>query len=179
MPLRQKLIVCAMFLLGVFVVIAGALRLWGIQEALTLDYNHTCMILKPSLYHGANEAVDKRAPAFYWSGVEAGTGVTSACLPTLRPIFSSARPRRIISTIREIGTPSGTKNMDSKSCLKHQYSHKKAAPALEEPQFDEFALVLDDLSTDESYHAHAEGLTSGGPDYPVHEMLPQSTSPRE
>jgi hypothetical protein len=75
MPLKQRLAVAGMFLLGAIVIGASLARLIVFiqvgQELQTQFHNIT--------YH--------TTPVFSWSIVEASLSVISACLPTLRPIF--------------------------------------------------------------------------------------------
>ena len=42
----------------------------------------------------ANRArTDTYAPTYYWSAIEAGTGIVGACLPTLGPLFRDHGPQ--------------------------------------------------------------------------------------
>ncbi|KAL8904744.1 MAG: hypothetical protein Q9207_003075 [Kuettlingeria erythrocarpa] len=88
MPLRRKLSICAIFLLGGFVVAAGIVRFAYLLQATknissNLDYTYS------------------RAPAIYWTAVEGCIGVVSACLPTLRPIFNKRTTESLIQSIRD------------------------------------------------------------------------------
>ncbi|MCJ1313247.1 hypothetical protein MMC25_006924 [Agyrium rufum] len=75
MPLRRKLAVCGILLLGGFVVAVGVIRfmygVYAIQDN-TPDFDFT---------------YDDVA-LFCWATVETCVGVISACLPTFRPLFS-------------------------------------------------------------------------------------------
>ncbi|MCJ1263338.1 hypothetical protein MMC22_003208 [Lobaria immixta] len=80
LPKRQKLILCAIFLLGSFVCVAGILRV-------ALIYNGDGISAPISQYR-----------IVVWSTVELGVGILCACLPTYRPLlrqisalYSSAR----------------------------------------------------------------------------------------
>ncbi|KAI4202283.1 MAG: hypothetical protein LQ350_002667 [Teloschistes chrysophthalmus] len=73
---RQKTEISGMFLLGLFVCVAGILRV--------LAYHPTQ--LADSTYSGVGSMT--------WSIVEQGIGVVCACLPTLRPLMGSISPSR-------------------------------------------------------------------------------------
>jgi len=81
--IRRKLLVCGIFLLGGFVVLAGILRYVYILDAASshssaLDYTYT------------------EAPALYWGAIETCVGVICACLPTLRPLFAGFSSESLI-----------------------------------------------------------------------------------
>jgi hypothetical protein len=95
MPARQKITVCGIFLLGGFVVVSGILRVIAMFDAMIPDPDRTYA----------------RAPAFYWATIETGTGIVSACLPTMRPLVSRSGPESMIRSVqrRVMGSFSRTK----------------------------------------------------------------------
>lgn len=38
--------------------------------------------------------IDNYAPTYYWSAIEAGTGIVGACLPTMGPLFKDRRTNK-------------------------------------------------------------------------------------
>ncbi|KAI4178411.1 MAG: hypothetical protein LQ346_007459 [Caloplaca aetnensis] len=109
MPLRRKLSICAIFLLGGFVVAAGIVRFAYLLQATrniasNLDYTYS------------------RAPAIYWTAVEGCIGVVSACLPTLRPIFNQRTTENLIQSIRDRIAP-GSIRKRSQNTLSSGPSH--------------------------------------------------------
>jgi hypothetical protein len=80
MPVRQKVLVSGIFLLGGFVCLSGIFRVIAMFDAMNFNPDRTYV----------------RAPAFYWATIETGIGIVSACLPTLRPLFSKSGPESIV-----------------------------------------------------------------------------------
>ncbi|KAH8588161.1 hypothetical protein B0O99DRAFT_747042 [Bisporella sp. PMI_857] len=108
MPIRQKVTVCGIFLLGGFVVLSGVVRIIAMFNA-----------LKPN-----PDRSYERAPAFYWATIETGVGIVSACLPTMRPLLSRSGPESIIRSVqRKIqSTLSRTKLVPEDYTLQHRPS---------------------------------------------------------
>lgn len=86
LPLKEKVALLGIFLLGVITVLAGIARLIFYYRAAA---DHT----------GPDVAINT-APTFYWSLVEASLAVVSACLPTIRPLFQGFSPESVIRSIR-------------------------------------------------------------------------------
>jgi len=80
MPVRQKVTVLGIFLLGGFVVLSGIFRVIAMFDAMKPDPDRTYA----------------RAPAFYWATIEVGVGIVSACLPTMRPLITKSGPESIV-----------------------------------------------------------------------------------
>ena len=105
MPLRRKVALSGIFLLGFLTVLAGVTRLIFFYRAAEDHY-------------GADVAVNT-APTIYWSLVETAMAVISACLPTLRPLFHGFSPESILGSIRSRislksgGGSRGTRSKDS------------------------------------------------------------------
>lgn len=72
MPLRQKILVSGLFLLGGFVCISSGVRLYIV---LSMNFNNHA----DSSWNYYGVAV--------WSAAEINTAVISACLPTIRPVL--------------------------------------------------------------------------------------------
>lgn len=101
MPVRQKISVCGIFLLGAFVVATGIVRITAVQQALADNPDHSCKLACIILCTGANNfQLDTRSSIFYWNTIEAGTGVVSACLPTMKPLFSRPGAESIIRSLQ-------------------------------------------------------------------------------
>ena len=82
MPLKQKMAVAGMFLLGTLVCVTSAVRLGVFLKLIPEFPKH----LSDITYH--------QAPLGYWSLIEGSLSVVSACLPTLRPLFSHSRRKK-------------------------------------------------------------------------------------
>ncbi|KAI3331729.1 hypothetical protein HD806DRAFT_478132 [Xylariaceae sp. AK1471] len=80
LPLRDRLGVLGMFLLGVIVVAISIARLIQLLE-----------VAREYPLHYADETY-YTSPAFYWANIELAVSVVSACLPTLRPIWVYVLP---------------------------------------------------------------------------------------
>ena len=88
--LRRRLTICGMFLLGGFVVAAGIARVVFISQGVKGVNDVSCGCSSPEADSTLllTTIPDIQAPAFYWASVQACVGVVSACLPTMRPLFS-------------------------------------------------------------------------------------------
>ena len=75
MPIRQRLELSGIFLLGVFVCGTSVMRITAYHSSQ----------LKDSTFSGVGSMT--------WSIVEQGVGIVCACLPTLRPLITSAKTR--------------------------------------------------------------------------------------
>ena len=82
MPLKQKMAVAGMFLLGTLVCVTSAVRL-GVF-----------LTLLPEFPKHLSDITYYQAPLGYWSFIEGSLSVVSACLPTLRPLFSHSRRKK-------------------------------------------------------------------------------------
>ena len=99
MRTRHKVAVIGIFFLGCFTTVTGIIRLHflsyayaSLKEPLFNDVD--CTSFQKSLhsrhfYSPLTLNKDNYAPAFYWSIIETNTGIVSACLPTLRPLFAA------------------------------------------------------------------------------------------
>ena len=85
MPARRKGLVCGIFLLGALAVLFSILRASAMFEALK----------------GSRDTTYSQAPATYWANLETGMGIVSACLPTLRPLFSKSGPESLIRSVQQ------------------------------------------------------------------------------
>ena len=83
LPLKQKLAVGGMLLLGVLVCVSSAMRLGVFLKFV------------PEIPKHINDITYYQAPLGYWSLIEGSLSVVSACLPTLRPLFSPSRRKQI------------------------------------------------------------------------------------
>ena len=82
MPMKQKMAVTGMFLLGTLVCVTSAMRL-----AVFLK-------LVPEFPKHLSDVTYYNTPLGHWSLIEASLSVVSACLPTLRPLFNSSRRKQ-------------------------------------------------------------------------------------
>ncbi|PQE23630.1 integral membrane protein [Rutstroemia sp. NJR-2017a BVV2] len=87
MPVQQKAAVTGIFLLGAFVCGISIARIYFfVQASRGFDNNY--------------DVTYNLAPTIYWTQLESAIAVISACLPTLRPFFTSRSPESIINTWR-------------------------------------------------------------------------------
>lgn len=100
----------AVFMLGFLVVGAGIARCVLSADGVTsqsTDLDYTCkQTSAPVVFVGMCCSLfftpsDSRAPAVYWTVIEADVGVISACLPTLRPLLASLKFADIGSSLRK------------------------------------------------------------------------------
>ncbi|CAJ2505648.1 Uu.00g130420.m01.CDS01 [Anthostomella pinea] len=75
MSTRQKLAVSSIFLLGAFVIGISIARIYFFYQS-------------TDSYANALDITVNIAPNLYWTELEASIAIVSACLPTLRPLFS-------------------------------------------------------------------------------------------
>ena len=75
LPRKEKIIVCGLFLVGLFASVASILRITELKNLLSKDITA--------------EAV----PVVNWSVVEVGVGIICACVPSLKPLFKMWVPR--------------------------------------------------------------------------------------
>ncbi|KAI1198159.1 hypothetical protein F5X97DRAFT_342852 [Nemania serpens] len=82
LPLKDRLGVLGMLLLGASVCAISIARLATLVQ-----------IGAEFIYH-YNDETYYTSPVFYWTNIELAVAVVSACLPTLRPLWTSSRGRR-------------------------------------------------------------------------------------
>lgn len=90
MPLRHKLAVTAIFLMGCLTIAASITRMVTFINAA----NNLRRVQEDYTYYIAITS--------YWTIIEASLAITSACLPTLRPLFQGLSPESIINSFRSI-----------------------------------------------------------------------------
>ncbi|KAI3328677.1 hypothetical protein F4824DRAFT_482649 [Ustulina deusta] len=78
-PTKQKIAVSVIFLLGAFVVGISIARIYFFYQS-------------SASYEDALDITVNIAPTLYWTELEASIAVISACLPTLKPLFSHLGP---------------------------------------------------------------------------------------
>ncbi|KAK3298771.1 uncharacterized protein B0H64DRAFT_386106 [Chaetomium fimeti] len=100
MPRRQKIAVSAIFLLGAFVVGISIARI------------HFFFVSSDS-YANAMDITVNIAPTLYWTVIEAAIAVVSACLPTLRPLFTGISLEALQDFASKFSLRSGTKSPSS------------------------------------------------------------------
>ncbi|KAI1400530.1 hypothetical protein F4819DRAFT_497238 [Hypoxylon fuscum] len=99
MPVKQKVAVSSVFLLGAFVIGISIARIYFFYES-------------TDSYVNALDITVNIAPTLYWTMLEAAIAVTCACLPTLRSLFLEFSLKTFISefasrfTIRSTSTMS-------------------------------------------------------------------------
>ena len=121
LPLRKKVAVTGILLLGALVVVADGARinyLYAATGTTDLDYACKCKTLLQSSNPLVNgQCSDSQQPAFLWIVVEACIGTIAACLPCLGPIFHG---RSVGSLVANMQTRVGTLP-DSAERLRSQY----------------------------------------------------------
>ena len=105
MPLTRKLLVCAIFLLGGFVVAAGIVRAVEVDITFKTPKDGSCKIIKTASCHREDTVVlilviVVEALANDWNTIEVCIGVVSACLPVLRPLFGTKGAESIIRVLQ-------------------------------------------------------------------------------
>ncbi|KAI8965299.1 hypothetical protein F5Y11DRAFT_313576 [Daldinia sp. FL1419] len=103
MTLRRKLAVCAVFLLGMVAVAAGAARLAIFIQQTNNPYQNA-------------DGIGHLTTEIYWSMIEMGISVVAACLPTLSPLFSKVSLESMVRSVRSIvSLESFTRSVSSNS----------------------------------------------------------------
>ena len=155
MPLHQKLSICGIFLLGGLVVAAGIARVTAVNEAVTsTSLDHSCEPLYLVPCPGANKIqIDVQCPAFYWAAVEAGVGIISACLPTLRPLMNKKGAESIIRSIQR--RVMGSLHSRTQS-TEHDESHLKRSRSSDDDSSAASIPVYDGNTGGHRYQANAE-----------------------
>ncbi|RYP60842.1 hypothetical protein DL771_010353 [Monosporascus sp. 5C6A] len=98
MPTRQKLAISGLFLLGAFVVGISITRIYFFY-------------VSTDSYANALDITFNIAPTLYWTQLEASIAVVSACLPTLRPLFSRFSLETLVySLASKLSIHNGTKS---------------------------------------------------------------------
>lgn len=100
MPRRQKIAVSAIFLLGAFVVGISIARIYF-------------FFLSSDSYANALDITVNIAPTLYWTVIEAAVAVVSACLPTLRPLFTGISLDALQDFASKFSLRSGNKSLAS------------------------------------------------------------------
>lgn len=127
MPLRRKLAVCGIFVLGGFVVAAGIIRFVYVMdssfaEAMNPDVTCEFSCLIRATTPDSRVMLDVTAPAIYWTCVEGCLGVVSACLPVMRPLLSEQYYGNILRSLRS--SVRGSKHSSNQSS-KDSYNKRR------------------------------------------------------
>lgn len=111
LPTKQKNILVATFLLGIFVTIVDVIRVYYLQEASfqqeTPGLDSSTSIVGTRLGDVANFAWTASL-SLMWSAVEVNVGIITACIPTLKPLVKRIRPSWIGNMRNGSFTFSGT-----------------------------------------------------------------------
>ncbi|KAF2653493.1 hypothetical protein K491DRAFT_513989 [Lophiostoma macrostomum CBS 122681] len=86
LPLKQRLGVLGILMLGAAVVAVSIARVIALFEVAGEYLRHP------------NDVIYYTAPIFFWVNIELSLAVVSACLPTLRPIYTHFRPKQPTSS---------------------------------------------------------------------------------
>lgn len=102
LPRRQKYILVATFSLGIFLTIVDVVRIYYLQQAITLA--PTTTVSDPTAIFGDSPDFAWNASlSLMWSAIEVNMGMICACIPTLKPLIIKILPAAIID-------PDGTQN---------------------------------------------------------------------
>lgn len=108
MPTKRKVMVGAIFWLGIFCCVASAVR---------LALNHQVL----TQIHSLKASVSKQATQFCFLVIEPHCSIIAGCLPTFGPLISGGRaPESLVRSVRSIlslasgmSSPRGSKNRDA------------------------------------------------------------------
>lgn len=115
MPVRQKLVVTGIFLLGTVVVAIGIVKCVAFFTIIDIiEKNH--------------DTTHDEAPLFYYTIPESCLCVVSACLPTFRPLVHGFSPKSIIDSVfSAISLRSRDSDASKKSGNSHAFSPESTA----------------------------------------------------
>ncbi|KAL9106899.1 MAG: hypothetical protein Q9227_008147 [Pyrenula ochraceoflavens] len=96
MPLRRKVAVCGVLLVGALATACGITRMVIFVGALTAP------LLANSTVAGLPDTDDLGVVSvlLFWGMVELGVGMTAICLPTLRPLFAGWSVESVVRSVR-------------------------------------------------------------------------------
>jgi hypothetical protein len=125
LPRRQKTILIITFALGVFVAIVDVVRIYYLQQAITL--NSTSTTNDASAIYGDNPEFSWNASmSLMWSAVEVNIGITCACIPTLKPLIIRILPAMLVD-------PDGTRRSQTRDSQFINTSSKQGSESSQPP----------------------------------------------
>ena len=153
MPLQQKIAVIGMFGLGALVTITGIIRLRFVllahpPLALSADFSRMFVPKKPRpLVRALNSLADSRDAAIQWSIIETNSGILSACLPTLRPLYNGYRIDLVLSKLSSFcrGSRSTTRLKDNTRLNKMEQDFSEQAGKVPHRRAGDPFAIYDEL----------------------------------
>lgn len=93
LPVRHRIGVSCIFLLGLLTAAAGAAKL--------VVFHHIAI----ETSQGATDVTYILTPSIYWPMVESSLGIVGACLPLLRPLFPATSSAGFVRKLRSVNIP--------------------------------------------------------------------------
>lgn len=93
LPIRHRIGVSCIFLLGILTAAAGAAKLVVLHRIVV------------AIDNGAADQTYIVTPSIYWPMIESSLGIVGACLPLLRPLFPAASSAGFVRKLRSVNIP--------------------------------------------------------------------------
>ncbi|KAI1459219.1 MFS general substrate transporter [Annulohypoxylon moriforme] len=121
LPRRQKVILIFTFALGIFVTVVDVVRIYYLEQAITLT-STTLETEKGPIIGHSPEFAWNASLSLMWSSLEVNVGIVCACIPTLKPLIRRILPSMLVD-------PNGTRAYDKGSSTDGNGSSNNGRPA--------------------------------------------------
>ncbi|KAI2463637.1 MFS general substrate transporter [Annulohypoxylon bovei var. microspora] len=120
LPRRQKAILIFTFTLGIFVTVVDVVRIYYLEQAITLTSTTPGNETGPTIGHSPDFAWNASL-SLMWSSLEVNVGIVCACIPTLKPLIRRILPSMLVD-------PNGTRAYDKTSSTDGNGSSNNGRP---------------------------------------------------
>ncbi|XDG04118.1 hypothetical protein ABKA04_003733 [Annulohypoxylon sp. FPYF3050] len=120
LPRRQKIILILTFALGIFVTVVDVVRIYYLEQAITVTNPTIETQTGPTIGHSPDFAWNA-SMSLMWSSLEVNVGIVCACIPTLKPLIRRILPAMLVD-------PNGTRAYDKGSSTDGNGSSNNARP---------------------------------------------------
>ncbi|KAI0885714.1 MFS general substrate transporter [Annulohypoxylon maeteangense] len=120
LPRRQKIILIFTFALGIFVTVVDVVRIYYLEQAITMTSTEIESEKGPIIGHSPEFAWNASL-SFMWSSLEVNVGIVCACIPTLKPLIRRILPAMLVD-------PNGTRAYEKGSSTDGNVSSNNARP---------------------------------------------------
>lgn len=179
LPTKQKNILVATFLLGIFVTIVDVIRVYYLQEA---SFQQEENPLVGTRLGDVADFAWTASLSLMWSAVEVNVGIITACIPTLKPLMRRIRPSWIGNGRSGSFTHSGTHKSEKLDTDMEGQPHERLAssatadhpqsshPQTSREQVEQEVGMMDFLTNAIDHAATHNETTPASPNNPDQEM---------